>query len=147
MKGLAQAGHVDGVAAFFHQVHHVQRHHHRDAQLQKLGGEVEVALQVGAVHHVDDGAWTLLGEVIPGDDLLWRVGGEGVDARQILDHHIRAALELALFFLDGDARPVAHILGGAGKGVKQRGFPAVGVACQGDGGWHGVLLSKLVLSN
>ena len=35
---------VDLVAVLPHHVHHVHGHHHRDAQLGQLGGQVEVAL-------------------------------------------------------------------------------------------------------
>ena len=35
-------------------VHHVQRQHHGHLQLQQLQGQVEVPLDVGGVHNVDD---------------------------------------------------------------------------------------------
>ena len=54
--GAAQLGrkffHINGVAMFAHKVRHVQRHHHGQAHLQNLGGEIQVALNVGAVHQV-----------------------------------------------------------------------------------------------
>ena len=40
-------------------VHHVDGHDHRDAQLGQLCGEVEVALQVGAVDDVQNRVGTL----------------------------------------------------------------------------------------
>ena len=39
---------VDVVPVFPHHVHHVDGDDHGDAQLHELGGQVQVALQVGA---------------------------------------------------------------------------------------------------
>ena len=40
-------------------VHHVERDHHGAIHLEALHGEVEVALDVGRIHDVDDGVWVL----------------------------------------------------------------------------------------
>ena len=61
---------VDAVPVFPHHVHHIDGDDHRDAQLGELGGEVQVALQVGAVHDVQDGVGALAHQVIPGHHLL-----------------------------------------------------------------------------
>ena len=131
-QGLAQLFQVDLVPVFAHQVDHVHRHHHGDAQLDELGGEVQVALDVGAVHDVQDGVGLLVHQIAPGHHLLQRVGGEGIDAGQVLDDHVLVALQPALLLFHGDAGPVAHVLVGAGQVVEQRGLAAVRVACQRD---------------
>ena len=131
-QGPAQPLQVDLVAVLPHQVDHVHRHHHRKAQLNELGGEVEVALDVGAVHNIQDGVRLLLHQIVPGHHLLQGVRGQGVDPRQILYDHVGAALEAALLLLHRHPGPVAHVLVGAGEGVEQRGFAAVGIARQGD---------------
>ena len=51
-QGLSQLFQVDFVPVFAHQVNHVHGNHYGDAQLDKLGGQVQVALDVGAVHNV-----------------------------------------------------------------------------------------------
>ena len=127
---------VDPVPPLFDHVDHVEGHHHRDAQLQQLGGEVEVALDVGGVHQVEDDVGAVVGQVVPGHHLLQGVGGQGVDAGQVHDGHVLAALEPALLLLHGDARPVAHELGGAGEGVEHGGLAAVGIAGKGNGDRH-----------
>ena len=123
---------VDAVAVLLHHVHHVDGHHHGDAQLGKLGGEVEVALQVGAVDDVQNGVGALLDEVVTSHQFLQRVGGQGVDAGQVHDHHIVVLLQLALFLLHRDAGPVTNELIGAGEGIEKGGLAAVGVARQRD---------------
>ena len=127
---LTQRREVDFVAVFAHQVDHVDRDHHRDSQLHQLSGEIEVPLDVGAVHDVDDGVGLFGDQIASGDHLLQRVGGKGVDAGQILNDHILMALEAALLLLHRDARPVAHILVGTGQVVEQGRLAAVGIACQ-----------------
>ena len=47
--------HRAAVAA--HLVHHVQRQHHGGVQLHELHRQVEVALDVGGIHDVDDAGW------------------------------------------------------------------------------------------
>ena len=51
-------------------VHHVERDDDRHADLHELQRQVEVALDVGGVHDVDDTIRLFLDEKIPGDDLL-----------------------------------------------------------------------------
>ena len=116
-------------AALFHDVHHVQRHDHRLAQLQQLQGEVEAALQRAGVHDVYNDVHLVAEYEAPGDRLLHRVGGKRVGARQV-DQVYALPLELYLSFhlLYRDARPVGHLEVGAGVGVEQRGLAAVGVA-------------------
>ena len=53
-KLCLQPVHVHGVAVCAHLVHHVQRNHHGNAQLNQLHGKVQIALDVGGVHNVDD---------------------------------------------------------------------------------------------
>src|SRR5699024_8136123 len=117
--GGAQPAQVDLVPVLAHQVHHVDVHHHRDAQLDQLGGQVEVPLDVGAVHDVQDGVGLLGDQVVAGDHFLQGVGGQRVDGGQVLDYHILAVLQLAVLLFHRDAGPVAHVLVGAGQAVEQ----------------------------
>ena len=61
----AQLVDVEAVAFLLQFVVHVQRHHHPEVHVDELGGQVEVAFQVGGVHHVDDDIGHLLDEVLP----------------------------------------------------------------------------------
>ena len=128
----AQALEVDLVAVLAHQVDHVHRHDHRDAQFDELGGQVEVALDVGAVDDVQDGVGLFPHQVAAGHHFLQRVGREGIDAGQVLDDHVVVALEAALLLFHRDAGPVAHVLVGAGQIIEQRSLAAVRVAGQCD---------------
>ena len=109
---------VDGTAAAGHLVHHVQRQHHGDAHLHQLQREVEVALDVGGVHDVDDAVGLLVQDEIPGDDLLRRIGPDGVNARQVHNRAVLLAPDGAGLLVHGDAGEVAHVLVGAGELVE-----------------------------
>ena len=111
---LAQPLKVDGIAVFPHQIDHIHRQHHRMTQIHQLGRKVEVALNVGAVHDIQNRVGVILHQIGSGHQLLRGVGRQGVDARQVLDHHIRVALQSALLLLHRDAGPVAYVLVGSG---------------------------------
>ena len=135
----AEAPHVHRAAVCPQFVHHVQGDDRGTAQLQQLQRQVEVALDVGGVHHVDDAVRLLVDDEVPGDDLLLGVGAQGVDARQV---HRRAVFEpahLARLLLHRHAGEVSHVLVGARQGVEQRGLAAVLVS--GQGKYHGVSTS------
>ena len=127
---------VDLVAVLADEVDHVDSHDNGDAELDQLGGQVEVTLDVGAVDDVQDGVGLLIDEVAAGNDLLQRVGRQRVDTGQVLDHDVVVTLELALLLLDGNAGPVADILVRTGQAVEQGGFTAVRVACQSNFNCH-----------
>ena len=125
---LRQLADVDLVAALAHDVHHVHGHDHRDAQLGQLRGQVQVALEVRAVHDVEDGVRALVDQIVAGDDLFERVRAERVDAGKVHDDNVVMLFQAAFLFLDRDARPVAHKLIGAGQRIEQRCLAAVRVA-------------------
>ena len=50
--GFGQLLDVDDIAVLGYQVHHIQRDDHGDAHFGELGGEIEVAFNVGGVHQV-----------------------------------------------------------------------------------------------
>ena len=123
---------VDLVSVLFDQVHHVDGHHHGDAQLRQLGGQVQVPLQVGAIDDVQNGIRALADQIITGNHFLQGVGGQGINAGKVGDDHIIVTLQLALLLLNGNAGPVTNELVGAGQGIEQGRLAAVGVASQGN---------------
>ena len=129
-QGLLQVVHMHRVAVGPHLVHHVQRQHHGDAQLDELQGQVEVALDVGGVHDVDDAVRLVVHQKIPGHDLLAGVGREGIDARQVHHRGLGMLADLAVLAVHRHAGEVAHVLVGAGELVEQGGLAAVLVARQ-----------------
>ena len=125
---LAHLPHVDGAAVGAHLVHHVQRQHHRHAQLQKLQRQIQVALDVRRVHDVDDAVRLLVENEISGYDFLLRIGSERIDARQVNDRAALFPANLAHLLIDRHARKIAHVLIRAGERVEQRRLSAVLVA-------------------
>ena len=124
----------------FDLVHKIQGNDHGAFQLQQLGRQVQIALNIGGVHNIDDGVRVLAHDEVPGHDLLHGIGRQGVDAGQI-HHGERLAIYVrpALLLLHRDAGPVAHILVGAGKGVEQRGLAAVRIAHQSQFHFPGIV--------
>ena len=123
---------VDRAAAGGNLVHHVQGQHHGDAHLQQLERQIQVPLNIGGVYNVDDTVRFLIDDEIPGDDLLRRIGADGVDARKI--HHCAVPLspDGAGLLIHRHTGKVAHMLIRAGELVEQRGFAAVLIACQSE---------------
>ena len=132
----AQLRKVYSISVLAHKVNHIHRHHNRQAQLDKLRGEVKVSLDIGAVHNVDDGIRLLVHQIAAGHHFFQRVRAERVDAGQVLNDNVLMAFQPALFLFHGDARPVANILAGARQVVEQCRLAAVGVACKRNGNAH-----------
>ena len=101
---------VDEPAVALHLVHHVEREHHRPVELHELHGQVEVTLDVGCIHDVDDAAGTLFQDVVAAHQLLGAVGRKRIDAGEV--HHARVGMSLdgTVLAVDGDAGEVAHVL-------------------------------------
>ena len=138
---LAQRVGVDLVAVLIYDVHHVDRNNDRNTELNKLGGQVEVALKVRTIDNIKDGFRSLLNEVVTCNNFFQRVRRKGVDTRQVRDHNVVVLLQLAFLLLDRNARPVADELVGAGQRVEQRCFTAVRVAGKGNFDLHLLLIS------
>ena len=118
-------------------VHHVQHEGHGLAQLQQLGAQVEVALQVGGIQHVEYQVDLGGGQELGGHPLVIAARRQGVGTGEV--HHLQGAalvVEGPAAALHRDARPVAHMVSGAGQGIEQCGFATVGVTRQGDGQGH-----------
>ncbi len=67
---LLQLIDTDCAPVFPHLVHHIQCKHHRNIQLQKLHCQIQIALNVGRVHNIDNSLWVLIKHKIPCDNLL-----------------------------------------------------------------------------
>ena len=120
---------VERVAGGAQLVVHVERHDHAQVHVDELGGEVEVAFQVGTVDDVDDDVGRLVDEVAADVKLLGAVGRKRVGAGQIHDAHaIFAVSEVAVLGVDRHSAVIAHMLVGARGDVEERGLAAVGVA-------------------
>ena len=124
---------ADGAAVAAHLVHHVQRQHHRRIQLHELHGEVQIPLDVGGVHDIDDARGLLADDELPGHDLLAGIGRHGVDAGQVRDLRIRVIPDRTALAVHRHAREIADVLVGAGELVEEGRLAAVLVARQRKG--------------
>ena len=119
---------VDVAAVRPHLVHHVQREHHRDAELHDLHREIEIALEVRRVDDVDDAVRMRVQEEIARDDLLIRIRRQRVHAREIRHARVRVQLHLPVLAVDRHAREIADVLVRARQLVEERRLAAVLVA-------------------
>ena len=124
---------VHGAAVSGQLVHHVQRHDHRHVHLQQLHRQIQIALDVGRVHDIDDRLRLCLQHEFARDQLLAGIGRHGIDPRQIGDGGVLLTADGAVLAIDGHAREIAHMLVGAGQLVEQCRLAAVLVAHEGEG--------------
>ena len=131
-QALLECGDIDLVAILLNQISHVERHHHGQACLDDLQREIEVALQIGGVEHLNHDVGLAAHEVVAAHALLGAVGRQRIDSGQVRDEHALVARQGCLLLLDRDAGPVAHITVGTGDQVEQRGLAAIGVTGKRD---------------
>ena len=122
---------VDRPPVLAHFVHHVQRNHHRLVQLHQLGGQIQVALDVGRIDDVYYPVDVVLDYEVARDDLLTGVRGERIDAGKVRDRDLLMPPYPSILAVDRDAGEVAHMLVTAGKLVEQRRLAAVLVPDEG----------------
>ena len=129
---LRQCARLDGTALTAYHVHHIERDDDRQTQFHELGGQVQVALEVGRVDNVQNRVGLLGDQIVTGYNLLKRVRRKRINARQVLNDHVPVTAQLAFLFFNGDAGPVADVLTCTGQGIEQCGLATVRVARQRD---------------
>ena len=88
---LGELVRVDLVAVLLDQIGHVEGNDHRQAGLDDLKRQVQVALQVGGIDHLNDNIGLAAHEVIARALLLGAVRGKRVDAREVRDGNVLVA--------------------------------------------------------
>ena len=88
---LGQLVGVDLVTVLLDQVGHVEGDDHGQAGLDNLKRQVQVALEVGGVDHLDDNIGLATHEVVARALLLGAVGGKRVDAGKVRDGNVLVA--------------------------------------------------------
>ena len=73
---LAQLICVDLVAILLYDIHHVDCHDHRNAELHDLCGQIQVTLKVCTIYDVDDRIWHFIDQVISGYYFLKCIWGK-----------------------------------------------------------------------
>ena len=133
-QDLGQSLRINPDAAGLGLVHDVQGHHQRDAEVQDLEAQVQVAGQVGGIQHQDDRVGCAVQQGLAGHPLIFRDAAQGVGARQVNDADALVPQpgdgELDLDRLAGIVgRGHAH----PGQAVEDAGFPDVRIPGEGDG--------------
>ncbi len=108
---LAQQLVVKHVGRLLQLVVHVEVYHHAAVHVYELGGEVEVAFQVGGHHHVHDHVGRFLAQVAHHVFLLGGICRYGVSAGEV--HYIERVtlvMDFTLLCGNSDAGVVPHML-------------------------------------
>ena len=113
-----------------HFIHHVHCNYHRNIHLQKLHGQIQVSLNIGSIHNVDDRTWFLIQDKISGDNLLTAVRGHGINSRKVCDFCIRMAFNRTGLTIHRYSWKVSHMLTGTCQLVKQCSFSTVLISHQ-----------------
>ena len=121
---------IDGPAVSSDLVHHIQCKNGRDTHLQKLHCQIEIALNIGGIHDIDDGFRLLLQDKISGYQFLTGVGRHGIDTRQVGYGSIGMTADHAILAVDRNAREVSDMLIRTGQLIEQCCLAAVLVAHQ-----------------
>ena len=114
-------------------VRHVERQQHGDVKLRQLSGQIQTALRNCGVHHIDDEVNPRSGQFTEHDIFFGRRRGQGINAGQVNQFNgLAVENEGAGLAFHGNAGIVADMLSGAGQGVEDTGFSAVGISGQHD---------------
>ena len=119
---------IELIPVLAHKIHHVDGNHHRDSEFDELGCEIEVSLEVRAIHDVQDGIGPFAYQIVSGNHLFKSIWREGVDSGKVGDCDVIGLFELTLFLFDCDSGPVSHVLVGTGESIEQGCLSAVGVS-------------------
>ena len=112
---------------------HVQGHHGPEVHVDDLRRQVQVPLDVGGVHDVDDDVRHRIDQILPDIQFLRGIGRQGVGSGQVHQGDvIPLVVEMPLFRIDRHAGIVAHVLVRARRDIEKGGLAAVGIAHQGD---------------
>ena len=73
-KEARQGIEVDVVASLLRLVKHIEGHHHTNVHIDELGGQVEIALEVRSVDHINHHIGGLLNQLLANIQFLGRIG-------------------------------------------------------------------------
>lgn len=80
---LAELYIIQRVSTGFQLIVHVQCNHHAHIHVNQLGGEIEIAFQVGRVYNIDNDIRRFIDNVPADIDFFGRVGREGIGSGKI----------------------------------------------------------------
>ena len=99
--------------------------------IYQLSGEIEVTLQVAGIDDIDDNIRCMLDELLANIEFLWRIGGEGIGAREIDQvEMIAVVIGFAHLGIHGDTTIVAHTFVSTRSKVEEGSLSTVRIAHQ-----------------
>ena len=89
---------------------HIQSHDHSKVHIDELGGKVEISLQIGCVHDIDDHIRSVFHEILPHIQFFRTIGRQRICPRKVNDSEmISSIFEKALLSIDRNAAVVTDM--------------------------------------
>ena len=128
---LAELYIVQRVSTGFQLIVHVQCNHHAHVHVNQLGGEIEIAFQVGRVHNIDNDIRRFIDNVPADIDFFRGVGREGIGSGKVDNTEVvTLEIKIPLLGIYRNATVIAHMLVRTGSDVEKRSFTTVGISHQ-----------------
>ena len=117
-EGFLHGVDIDRAAVSPNLVHHIKSQHHGNIQFHKLHGQVEIPLDIGSVHNIDNSFGFFPDNKLSGNNFLAGIGRKRINTGQIGNQCVRLSLYLPALSVYGHAGKIPHVLVGACKLVK-----------------------------
>ena len=116
---------VNHAAVLINFVHHVEGNNDRHVHLKQLHCEIQIPLNIGRVHNIDDRFRLFIQYEISRHQFLFGVGRHGINTRKIRDQSIFMAEDHAVFAIHRNSREISHMLSRSGQRVEKGRLAAV----------------------
>ena len=94
---ISELFYVQFVALVLELIVHVQGHHDPEVHVNDLGGKVQVSLDIGRVHDIDDNIRDIVNQVLADVQFLRAVSRKRVGSRQVHQHELVSLVFEAAF--------------------------------------------------
>ena len=122
---------ADGPAVSSHLIHHIERQHHGHIQLHQLQSQIKVPLNIGGIYNINNPFGVFVQNERPGHHFLAGIGRHRINPRKVCDQGIAVSFDYAVFPVHSDTGKIPHMLICPCQLVKQCGFSAILIPCQG----------------
>ena len=128
---LAEFYIIQRISARFQLIVHIERNNHTYIHVNQLGSEIQVTLQIGRVHYIDNDVRSFVDNVVADINFFGRISRKRISARQVHDAEVIALkVEITFFGIYGDTAVISHVLMRARGYIEKRCFTAVGISYQ-----------------
>lgn len=109
-EALAELFDIDRSAVCPDFVHHIQCQHHRQVQLQKLQGQIEIPLNICGVNYIDYSVGLAVEYKVSRNYLLLCIRSYRIDAGKVDNGAVFCPLYASHFLVNRNARKISDVL-------------------------------------